>query len=288
MIERVRVHRGGIVLRRPLEGHRLRGQAKKDDGQAGKPGDSSMQQHDLNSINGTHRIYNLLRYDPYVKCQNRLMKQKDIPNDIAAAESPGRGRPRNQQTHDAILDAAREVLRLHGYAGFSMEQVAALAAVSKTSIYRRWSSKGALLIELYMEGLPDEAISESAKSLKAELRRYLLATVERLQDREWRTILSSLVAESQYDESTAALLRDKVVMPRRESGLRLLRNAQARGEIEADIDHEVILDMLFGPIWYRLLFVHARIDADFAERLLAQVNLVLFGKERVGKTAKKR
>ena len=216
------------------------------------------------------------------------MKQKDIPNDIAPAESPGRGRPRNQQTHDAILDAAREVLRLHGYAGFSMEQVAALAAVSKTSIYRRWSSKGALLIELYMEGLPDEAISESAKSLKAELRRYLLATVERLQDREWRTILSSLVAESQYDESTAALLRDKVVMPRRESGLRLLRNAQARGEIEADIDHEVILDLLFGPIWYRLLFVHARIDADFAERLLTQVNLVLFGKERVGKTAKKR
>ncbi|CAN7730499.1 TetR/AcrR family transcriptional regulator [Variovorax sp. LjRoot175] len=215
------------------------------------------------------------------------MKQKVMRDEISPVEAPGRGRPRNQQTHDAILDAAREVLRLHGYAGFSIEQVAALAAVSKTSIYRRWPSKGAILIELYMEGLPDEAISESAKSLKAELRRYLLATVERLQDLEWRTILSSLVAESQYDESTAAMLRDKVVMPRRESGLRLLRHAQERGEIEADIDLEVILDMLFGPIWYRLLFVHARIDADFAERLLAQVNLALFYKERVGK-AKKR
>jgi AcrR family transcriptional regulator len=209
------------------------------------------------------------------------MKHKDVPDDIAPpADAPGRGRPRNQQTHDAILDAAREVLRLHGYAGFSIEQVTALAAVSKTSIYRRWPSKGALLIELYMEGLPDEAISESAKSLKVELRRYLLATVERLQNREWRTILSSLVAEAQHDEDTAALLREKVVMPRRESGLRLLRNAQARGEIKADVDHELILDLLFGPIWYRLLFVHARIDADFAERLLAQVGAILFPARR--------
>ncbi|VDO17379.1 unnamed protein product [Brugia timori] len=118
------------------------------------------------------------------------------------------------------------------------------------------------------------------------MRRYLVSTVERVQDREWRTILSSLVAEAQYDQATAALLRDKVVLPRRESGLRLLRKAQERGEIAADVDHDIVLDLLFGPVWYRLLFEHAELDADFAKRLLAQVEKMLFVPKAAGKAAR--
>jgi len=215
------------------------------------------------------------------------MTMQDTPDQSSEPVEQGpRGRRRRQQTHDAILEAAREVLRVHGYARFAMEQVAALAGVSKTSIYRRWPSKGALLIELYMEGLPDTAIVEDAASLKSELRRYLVSTVERVQDREWRTILSSLVAEAQYDQATATLLRDKVVLPRRESGLRLLRKAQERGEIAADVDHDIVLDLLFGPVWYRLLFEHAELDADFAKRLLAQVEKMLFVPKGAGKAAR--
>ncbi|HSV50781.1 MAG TPA: TetR/AcrR family transcriptional regulator [Burkholderiaceae bacterium] len=188
---------------------------------------------------------------------------------------PGRGRPRNQQTHDAILDAARALLREDGYARFSIERVAANAGASKTSIYRRWPTKGALLIELYMEGIP-EVIAEDARSLRQELKRYLLATVQRLEDTVWRSILRSLVAEAQYDPDTASLLRERVVAPRRESGLKLLRSAERSGEIPKGIDHELILDLLFGPLWYRLLFEHAPVDRDFVERLLKQVAPMLF------------
>lgn len=191
-------------------------------------------------------------------------------------EEPSRGRPRNQQTHDAILDAARDLLREGGLARFSIEQVAANAGVSKASIYRRWPAKGALLMELYMEGIP-EVISDTARSLRIELKRYLLATVERVQDPLWRSILRSLVAESQYDAQTAEMLRQKVVAPRRDAGLRLLKRAEASGEIRAGLDHELVVDLLFGPLWYRLLFDHAPIDADFAARLLKQVEPILFG-----------
>jgi AcrR family transcriptional regulator len=214
-------------------------------------------------------------------------------NTLAAANAPAeplRGRPRNQQTHEAILEAARTLLRREGESRFSIEQVAASAGVSKASIYRRWPTKGALLIELYMEGLP-EVMAEEARSLRSELRRYLLATVERVQEPLWRSILRSLVAEGQYDPVTAALLRERVVAPRRAAGLRLLEHAVDTGQIPGGLDHELVLDMLFGPLWYRLLFEHAAIDGDFVERLLRQLEPLLFpgnAKPRAAATRKKR
>jgi AcrR family transcriptional regulator len=198
-----------------------------------------------------------------------------------------RGRPRNQQTHEAILDAARALLQREGESRFSIEQVAASAGVSKASIYRRWPTKGALLIELYMEGLSD-GITQDARSLRVELKRYLLATVERLQDPLWRRILSSLVAEGQYDPVTAQLLRERVVAPRRAAGMALLTHAQQTGQIQPGVDHELVLDLLFGPLWYRLLFEHAPLDADFAIRLLKQIDPILFPKPEKPPGAAKR
>ncbi|MBN8906783.1 MAG: helix-turn-helix transcriptional regulator, partial [Rhodospirillales bacterium] len=111
---------------------------------------------------------------------------------------PARGRPRNQQTHGAILDAARDLLRQEGESRFSFEQVASAAGVSKASIYRRWPTKGALLMELYMEGFSD-VVRKDAQSFRSEIKRYLLSTVERLTDPLWRSILCSLMVEGHHD-----------------------------------------------------------------------------------------
>lgn len=188
---------------------------------------------------------------------------------------PGRGRPRNQHTHEAILEAARTLLLREGESRFSIEQVAAAAGVSKASIYRRWPTKGALLLSLYMEGLPD-VMTENANSVRLELRRYLAATVGRVQDPLWRSILRSLVAEAQYDRATAEILRERVVFPRRAAGLRLLEHGVATGQIQPGLDHELVLDLLFGPLWYRLLFEHASVDPKFADRLINLVEPLLF------------
>lgn len=186
-----------------------------------------------------------------------------------------RGRPRNQQTHGAILEAARTLLRREGETRFSIEQVASAAGVSKASIYRRWPTKGALLVDLYMEGF-SEGVRQDARSLKAEFKRYLLATVERLKDPLWRRILCSLMAEGQYDAVTSELLRERVVGPRREAGLALLQRAVETKQIPDNLDHDLVLDLLFGPLWYRVLFAHAPIDAEFVDRLLKQVEPILF------------
>ena len=187
-------------------------------------------------------------------------------------QSSARGRPRSQQTHEAILQASKDLLRSSGYAQFSVERVAANAGVSKASIYRRWPSKGALLMDLYMEGLPTGVFAQDAALLREEIHRYLMATIKRVNDDSWREVLRSLVAEAQNDPTTAQLVKEKVIQPRRDAGLQLLLNAQKRNEISMDCDLELALDLLFGPLWYRLLFDHAPVDRDFGERLL---NLVL-------------
>ena len=190
---------------------------------------------------------------------------------------PSRGRPRNQQTHDAILEAARSLLRQEGESRFSIEKVASAAGVSKGSIYRRWPTKGALLIDLYMEGF-SEVVKEDARSFRSEVKRYLMSTVDRLRDPLWRSILCSLMVESLHDPVTAELLRLRVVVPRRAAGLALLAHAVQAKQIPDDLDHDLIMDLLFGPLWYRVLFAHGSIDTDFVERLLKQVEPILFPK----------
>ncbi len=196
-------------------------------------------------------------------------------NTAPQASEATRGRPRNQQTHGAILEAARALLRREGETRFSIEQVAGAAGVSKASIYRRWPTKGALLVDLYMEGF-SEGVRQDARSLRAEFKRYLLATVERLKDPLWRRILCSLMAEGQYDTVTAELLRERVVGPRRQAGLALLQRAVETKQIPNNLDHDLVLDLLFGPLWYRVLFAHAPLDADFVDRLLKQIEPILF------------
>ena len=91
------------------------------------------------------------------------------------------GRPRDENVHRAILEAARELIRVEGYASFSIEGVASRAGVAKQSIYRRWSSKGALLIDLYMDGLELPA-PLPARGLANDLLAVLLQTTKRVQD----------------------------------------------------------------------------------------------------------
>lgn len=230
-------------------------------------------------------LVSLIRYGPFRLVQYKTVrfvcqfcKNAAMTLDSAHTTSslePARGRPRNLKTHEAILEAARTLLRNEGESRFSIEKLASSAGVSKASVYRRWPTKGALLIELYMEGFT-EVIREDARSFQDEVKRYLLATVERLKDPLWRSILCSLMVEGQYDPITDQLLRDRVVSPRRAAGLALLVKAEKSRQIPKGLDHELILDLLFGPLWYRLLFGHGPIDEDFVERLLLQVNPILF------------
>lgn len=182
-----------------------------------------------------------------------------------------RGRPRDTATHQAILDAASDILETRGYSGFSIERVASQAGVSKTSIYRRWASKGELLLDLYMIELDINALSGNGENFRDALEDYLSLSVKRLESAWWRSTIQSLVAEAQGDEKLAEAMREKVIHPRREAARVLIQKGIDDGTLRADIDFEILFDMVFGAMWYRLLIGHSAFDRDFAHSLVDQL-----------------
>lgn len=187
--------------------------------------------------------------------------------ETTGSTSAPRGRPRDASTHNAIVEAANAILTKQGSSALSFERLAAKAGVSKASIYRRWSSKGELLLDLYMSEVADPP-TQTYASFENALKDYLMLTVIRLETPWWAVAIRSLVAEAQADDTLASLVLQKVVKPRRKAVLKLLEMAKERKEIETAADNELLLDMIFGAMWYRLLLTHAPFDRQFIDDLV--------------------
>jgi len=155
---------------------------------------------------------------------------------------PRRGRPRNEEADRAILRAATEALAARGLRGLSIDEVAARAGVGKATIYRRWPSKGTLALDAFL--------AENSEQLP-------------------------LVAETQRDPELAASWRDRVVNPIRASYASIFARAVQRGEIAAETDTDIVLDLLFGAGLYRLLHRHRPLDQDFVGQAVALVTAAL-------------
>lgn len=187
------------------------------------------------------------------------------------------GRPRDENVHRAILDAARDLIRVEGYASFSIEGVASRAGVAKQSIYRRWSSKGALLIDLYMDGLERPA-PIPARGLANDLLAVLLQTTKRVQDPTYENILKSVVVEAQNDPDMRKLVLQKIVQPRRDAAKAVINRAIESGELPRSTDAEMIVDFVFGAIWFNLLLGEANLTSKHAHRIVKMIELL--GAER--------
>lgn len=189
-----------------------------------------------------------------------------------AGKTPGR--PRSTTSRNAILKAAYQILREGGFAGFTVEGVAARAGAGKATIYRWWQSKGTLAIEAFLVAVaPRMDDVRQGPSAIADLRRqvHVAATLYRGKVGQ---LLRELIALGQEDSETSRALRSDFVEPRRQAALRLLQRAQASGEIAAGTDIEVLADALWGPIFHRLLVSRMPLDRGFIDKLL---DLVLDG-----------
>jgi AcrR family transcriptional regulator len=174
------------------------------------------------------------------------------------------GRPRSERTEQAILKAAGQLLAESGLAAMTMEGVAARAGVGKASIYRRWPSKGALAFDAtldeYLAGQPTRDTGSLVGDLLATARDWI-RSVKR--SRSGRT-LKGLIAEVQSDPGLADAWRDRFVRQVRQRRRPIVERAIVRGEIPAASDPELILDMLYGPLYHRYLHGHLPLNEAFA------------------------
>jgi AcrR family transcriptional regulator len=181
---------------------------------------------------------------------------------------PRRGRPRRADADVAILAAALALAVDVGVRALSMDEVAARAGVSKATIYRRWSSKEALILDALRSAIePVGAVDHG--SLGADLRHYLCDMTARMTVSRG-DVLPHLIEVACYDPAIRSSL-DDWVRHRRAPLLAILERGVERGELPADTDLELLLDALIGPFVYRRLLTGGAIDESVVDRLLALV-----------------
>ena len=155
-----------------------------------------------------------------------------------------------------------------GLTAATMDAIAARAGVSKATIYKWWPSRGAVALDGFLDRVSGTLVIPDGLSTREALTWQLRALVDLLQGSAAGPLMRALGAEAQWDPDIARALRERWLAPRRTVALAVLRRGVERGEIRASADPEVLMDQLYAPVYYRLLFGHGRLDEDLADTLV--------------------
>ncbi|MFI2911868.1 TetR/AcrR family transcriptional regulator [Streptomyces sp. PDY-4] len=183
-------------------------------------------------------------------------------------DGPARGRPRSEAVERAIIEGVMKLLE-DGVplAELSIERIARTAGVGKATIYRRWSGKEQLLVDVMRAAeppdpdLPGTSMRDDLVVLLESLRRRGLAG-------RTSAILHHVRAQMKSSPNLWAAYHDTVILPRRLLGLEVLRRGRENGELRADVDIELLNDIVVGPVLVRTVL---RPDSDLPDDLAEQV-----------------
>jgi AcrR family transcriptional regulator len=165
-----------------------------------------------------------------------------------------------------ILSAALELLEDTAYAQVTTEAIAERAGASKATIYRWWPNKAAVLIEAFREAVIRELPFPDTGSLREDVRLQLRNFVRMLNGRRGR-IFGAFLAASQNDPEVGTAFRLHWLKPRRHNAKVRLERSQERGILRKDVDLDHVLDLMYGPIYFRLLVGHGPLSCAFADSL---------------------
>ena len=176
------------------------------------------------------------------------------------------GRPRSERAHRAILQAANELLESEGFAAVTVEAIAERAGVSKATVYRWWPNRAAVVMDGFLSIVSSEVPFPHTGHAREDIRIHMRRLAEAFSSKIGRTV-AALIAEGQSDPELAEALRSRWLSVRRAEAREILELGIERGELRDDINLEVAVDVLYGPIYYRMLVGHAPLDDDFADAL---------------------
>ena len=189
---------------------------------------------------------------------------------MKSASSPvPRGRPRSDHAHRTILKAALEELGRTGFRLLTIDSISTRAGVGKTTIYRRWPNKAAVVMDAFMTLIgPDIRFPVAPRALER------IRLQMRLQAKFFRgpfgQMIRALLGEAQFDPDLAQAFRDRWINPRREGPRLLLKEAIRQGDLRPDFDVEAAIDSLYGPLYYRLQIGTGPVSDAFAVTIFKQ------------------
>jgi AcrR family transcriptional regulator len=191
--------------------------------------------------------------------------------DSVATTAAPRGRPRSERAHQAILDAANEILEERGFVDLTMDEVAQRAGVSKPTIYRRWRTKGTLVFAAFSSDFLVRQPQPDTGSLRGDLLAALRAWIRVVKGTVKGRTLVGLIAEVQRDPALAEIWREQFIGPVRARHRIMVERAIERGEVSAETDPEVVLDLVYGAAYHRLLQSHLPLTDHFAQSVVDTV-----------------
>jgi AcrR family transcriptional regulator len=184
--------------------------------------------------------------------------------------SRSRGRPRSAAAKTAILEAASRLIDSGGIGAVTIEAVARMAGVGKPTIYRNWANREDLAMAAMLNrGAPKTRVKESASALD-DLRRQLIKVAQAFASPQGRNS-ALMVASAEADSELSKAFRNQVMLASREEGRLILQRAIQEKTIRRDINIDVVLDMIYGTIFYRLLMGHAATDLALVQNLIGEL-----------------
>jgi len=178
-----------------------------------------------------------------------------------------KGRPRNVETEKAILAASYDLLLENGFGTVTVDKIAERAKVSKATIYKWWPNKAAVVMDGFLSAamarlpVPDTGSAITDIVIQAtNLARFLTS-------REGK-VINELIAEGQADFKLAEEYRLRYFNPRRLDSRRILERGMQRGELKNDLNIELCIDLIYGPLFYRLLVTGEKLDESIIEILV--------------------
>ncbi|MEU6139130.1 TetR/AcrR family transcriptional regulator [Streptomyces sp. NPDC047081] len=190
----------------------------------------------------------------------------------AAAGVPARGRPRSEAVERAVIEGVMKLLE-DGVplAELSIERIARTAGVGKATIYRRWSGKEELFVDVVRAAEPPDPVLPGTS-----MRDDLVAMLEQLRQRGVMTrtsvLLHNVFAQMKSSPKVWAAYHASVVGPRRRLQIEILRRGQQNGELREDVDVELMNDLIVGPMLVRsVMRPHPDIESDLSEGLSERI-----------------
>lgn len=177
------------------------------------------------------------------------------------------GRPRSEKTKKAILSSAYDLLLENGFAAVTIEKIAERAGVSKATIYKWWPNKAAVVIDAFFDATVVRLPIPDTGSTVDDMIIQVNNLAKFLTSREGKAI-NEIIAEGQSDQKLAETYRKTYFKPRRCDSRFILERGISRGELKKDLDIELVIDLIFGPLFYRLLITGDVADKAFVSKLI--------------------
>jgi AcrR family transcriptional regulator len=185
-------------------------------------------------------------------------------------QTPARGRPRDPRIRATILRAARSLLERGGLTAVTIEAIAGKAGVSRPTIYRYWPNAPAVAMAAFLEASGAPQAARASRSPLLALRGQLHALADVFAAPGGRSV-AAMVAAAQSETELAKAFRNEFIARNRDAARLLLQRCIEEKLVVPPSDIELALDLVFGPLFYRLLMGHAPITRGFVDQLIDAV-----------------